>query len=266
MPVRAPDRFSDLAQPDLWSLRNHRDIPYTHRSSVLSFQDRGADVVRISHQANGANVVRLLAAFNEAAACIHVVGGERLLYLRDAQTVGDQLVRIHLRLVFAGQPAKAHHVRNVRHRLQLFFEEPILYGFQFHQIVIRVGTHQAVEINLTHRAVVRSQNGIQILRQADLRQFLQSLLARKLRVGAVFEDHGHHRQPKQRNRTQISEMGHTIHLSFDWDGDLLLYFFGSAPRPLRHDLHPGVGDVGIGFYRQRVERVHTPRQQHNSER
>ena len=32
----------------------------------------------------------------------------------------------------------------------------------------------------------------------------------------------------------------------------------ARPRPLRDDLHPGVGDVGIGLDRQVVERDHSP--------
>ncbi len=46
------------------------------------------------HQADGADVERLLAALDEAAAGIDVVRGNGLLDLADAQTVGDELVGI----------------------------------------------------------------------------------------------------------------------------------------------------------------------------
>src|ERR1700677_1226698 len=53
-------------------------------------------------------------------------------------------------------------------------------------------------------------------------------------------------------------VGNSVHLDFDGNRDLLLDLFGSSSRPLRNDLHPGVGDVGIGLDRQVVERNHAP--------
>ena len=48
------------------------------------------------------------------------------------------------------------------------------------------------------------------------------------------------------------------HLDLDGNGDLLLDLFGGAAGPLRDDLHVVVGDVGIGFNRQVMERDNAP--------
>ena len=43
------------------------------------------------------------------------------------------------------------------------------------------------------------------------------------------------------------------------NGDLLLHFFRRAPGPLRNDLDVVIGNVGIGFDRQIVERDQRPK-------
>ena len=48
---------------------------------------------------------------------------------------------------------------------------------------------------------------------------------------------------------------------FDGDGNLLLDLFGGAAGPLGDDLDVVVGDVGVGFYRQRTEREDAPDEQ-----
>ncbi len=50
--------------------------------------------------------------------------------------------------------------------------------------------------------------------------------------------------------------------NFEWDGDLLLNFFGGMSGPLRDDLRVGVGDVWIRFDRQIAKRNDAPDKQH----
>ena len=49
------------------------------------------------------------------------------------------------------------------------------------------------------------------------------------------------------------------HVDLDGNGDLLLDVFGGAAGPLRDDLDVVVGDVGIGFDGEVVERDGCPR-------
>ena len=57
-----------------------------------------------------------------------------------------------------------------------------------------------------------------------------------------------------------------VHDDLDGNGDLLLDFFGGVAGPLRDDLDVVVGDVGIGFHRQVVERDRAPNQQQQRDR
>src|SRR5579864_5388987 len=57
-------------------------------------------------------------------------------------------------------------------------------------------------------------------------------------------------------------MGDAVEFDFERDGDLLLYFFGCVSGPLRDDLRVGVGDVGIGFDGQSMERNDAPDEEH----
>ena len=120
------DRFADLSQADFRPLRNYGDVAHTHRGAILRFQDGGADVVGAGHQADGANIDFLAALLDKAAAGIGVVGRQRLLHLSNRQPIVHQLVRVHLHLVFARQPAEAAHVHYSRDGLELFFQHPVL--------------------------------------------------------------------------------------------------------------------------------------------
>ena len=56
------------------------------------------------------------------------------------------------------------------------------------------------------------------------------------------------------------------HLDLDGDGDLLLNLFGGASGPLRDDLDVVVGDVGVGFDGQVVERDDAPGEEEDRRR
>ena len=51
------------------------------------------------------------------------------------------------------------------------------------------------------------------------------------------------------------------HLHFDGNGYLLLDFLGGAAWPLCDDLNIVVGDIGVGFHREILERNGTPSQE-----
>src|SRR5712692_863847 len=138
-PVFAMGRFTDLAEPDLRTLRHHRDIADSNRHPALASQHGGADVVGVGHQSDGPNVKSLLAVLDEAAAGVHVVRGQGLLDLADAQAVGDQPVWIDPDLVLAGDAAEAHHIHDVANRFELLFEYPILQRLQLHQVIFGIG-------------------------------------------------------------------------------------------------------------------------------
>ena len=89
---------------------------------------------------------------DETPAGANVVGGERLLDLRDIQAVGNQLVWVNLNLVFTRDATEADHVRYVGHRLEFLGEYPILETLQLHQVIPRVGAGEGVKIDLAYVA------------------------------------------------------------------------------------------------------------------
>jgi len=110
-------RAAKLAQPDLWALLDPSDVLYSHRRPALGRNDRVFDVLYVLDQANFPNIDLLEAGFDEAAARIYIVVGELLFYLCEAETVGDQLVRVNANLIFARGSAEAGNIHNVGDRL-----------------------------------------------------------------------------------------------------------------------------------------------------
>src|SRR5215831_14571932 len=56
----------------------------------------------------------------------------------------------------------------------------------------------------------------------------------------------------------MQKMRNPVHLDLNRNGDLLFYFLRGAAGPLGNYLHPGVSDIGVGFYRQAMERNNAP--------
>ena len=127
------------------------EIAHADRRAVLHFDDGGGDVVGGLHEADGANIQGLLAALDESAAGVDVVGDQRLLNLRQSQAVGNQLAGIELHLVFARGAAERIDINDVGDGLQLVHDEPVVERFQFHHVVLRIGAGQRVEHDLADR-------------------------------------------------------------------------------------------------------------------
>ena len=62
----------------------------------------------------------------------------------------------------------------------------------------------------------------------------------------------------------MREVSHAVQLRLDRNRDLLLHFFRRTARPLRDDPNILVGDVGIGFDGQVVERNDSPDEQQHA--
>ena len=75
--------FAELAEANLWRLKHRSQIADTHGCSVLHFDDGSGDVVSGLHEADGADVQGLLAALDESAAGVDVVGDQRAFDLRE---------------------------------------------------------------------------------------------------------------------------------------------------------------------------------------
>ena len=162
------DGLAQLAEANFGRLHDIAEIADADGSSVLHFDDGGGDVVGGLHEADSADVQGLLAALDESAAGVDVVGDQRVLDLRQRQAVGDQFAGIELHLIFAGRAAEGIHVDDVRDRLQLVDHDPVVQRFQFHHVIFRIGAGERVEHDLAGGAVVRADAGVHVRRQRDL--------------------------------------------------------------------------------------------------
>src|SRR5260370_16622200 len=160
--VFAADGFSELPQTNLGRLHDDGDVANANRRPVHTLDDGGGDVVGGLHEADGAHVERLLAAFDESTASVGVVVGERLLDLGERQSVGNQLAGIDLHLIFAGWTAEDVHVDYVWHRLQLVQYEPVVESLQLHGVIARIRALEGQEHDLPGRAVVGTQTAVHV--------------------------------------------------------------------------------------------------------
>ena len=263
--VDAMNSLADLAQAYLRPLHNLSDILDPQRGSVGRFENGVVDVLDVAKEAHFTDIDLLLPLLDKAAAGVDVVIGQLLFNLANTQAIGDQLIGIEAHLVFARHSAKAGDIDNPGNRLELLLQRPVFQRLQLHVVVGGVGTMQRVPEDLANRAPVCADLRLQIRRQRDLPKPLQNLLAIPVVDGVVIEDHLDVRKTGQRERAQMLHVGDAGHLNFDGDGDLLLYFFRRAPRPLCDHLNIVVGNIGIRFDRQVMERDGAPDKQQDGD-
>src|SRR5260370_20731657 len=94
------DRLADLAESNLWTLYHGSNIFNPQPSAGLALENCLFDVLDISVKADLTNINLLLALLDEAAAGVRVICGELLFDQTDAESIGDELVRVdsYLRL------------------------------------------------------------------------------------------------------------------------------------------------------------------------
>ena len=146
----------------------------------------------------------------------------------------------------------------------MLFEDPVLPALEIHQVVTGVGAVKGIPVNLADRAVIGADLGLEVVGKAGLGDALQDLLAIPIVGGFVVEDEHHAGKSEQRSGPQILQVWDAVHDNFQRNGDLLFNFFGGAAGPLRDDLDVVVGDVGIGFDGEIMERDGAPDQQQES--
>ena len=160
--------------------------------------------------------------------------------------------QIGLHLVRLDQPAKAHHVGDAGHGLELALHHPVLQRAQFGRRKI-VGLH-AVTVDLTDRGRQRRHVRMDAVGKIDVVQAFGDQLAGKVVAGIVVEGDHLVGQPELGMRKQAYGIRNAGQRHFQRDGDLLFHLLGSAPGKQRDDRDLRIGDVGKGFDRQVLER------------
>ena len=128
---------------------------------------------------------------------------------------------------------------------------------------MRIRTPDCVPIDLPDGAPVGAHLRLQVIRQGYLRQSFEHFLAVPIIVRLVVEYEHEAGKTKQRIGPKMLQMRNAVHLNLDRNRDLLFDLFGSAPRPLRNNLHVVVGDIGVGFDRQIMKGESAPPKQKN---
>ena len=121
-----------------------------------------------SDQAHFPNVDLLQTGFDEAPAGIHVVVGELLLHLGEAEAVRDQFVGIDADLVFARGSAETGNVDDVGHGFQILLDDPVFDRLQLHDVVVRIGAMEREEVDLARGTPVRAHRRHYARRQGNL--------------------------------------------------------------------------------------------------
>src|SRR6202021_1030620 len=111
-------------------------------------------------------------------------------------------------------------VYDIRNWLKLFFELPVFDGFEFHQVVLGIGTFQRVPVNLTDWTPVGAHLRLQTVGKSNLREPLQNLGPVPIVIGTVVENQHHAGQAEKRIGAEMGQQRQTVHLDFDRGGDL----------------------------------------------
>ena len=218
-----------------------------------------------STKSDGTHVDLLQAFLYEASTGIDIVVGELLLDLRQAQTVGNQLVWVGANLVFAGGTTEAGDVDDVWHSFEILFDDPVFNRLQFHRVVRRIGAVQGEEIDLADGTPVRAHLRHYAWRQGDLAQPFENPLPVPVIIRSVVENKLQVRESEERERTQMHDVRDAVHHDFKRNRDLLFDLLRRNPGPLSDDLDVVVGYIGISLNGKATERNDAPSEKQQGE-
>lgn len=250
--------FRRLPQPDLGTLLDNGNVLDAQRGSVLGVNDSVLDVVNVADQAYFANINLLKALLDEAAAGIHVVVGELLLDLSQAEAIRNQLIGVYAYLIFTRGASETGDVDHIGNGFEILLDHPVFDRLQFHHVVARIGALQRVPIELTDGAPIRAHLRGNAGRQRNLRKPLQHPLSVPGVRLFVIEYHLNERKPKEGEGAQGCDVGNAIHGNFNGNRDLLLDLLRGNPRPLSDDIHVVVCHVRVRFHWELVKGNRAP--------
>src|SRR5215469_9290403 len=116
------NRPRELAETSLRALRYNRNVLNAQRRAAFGHDDGVLDVADVLDEPYFTDIDLLQTCFDEAAAGVGVVSDELLFHLREAKSIGDQLIGVHANLIFARGSAKTRHVHDIRHSLEVLLD------------------------------------------------------------------------------------------------------------------------------------------------
>ena len=228
------------------------DVGHQHRNAALLGQHDVADIVHRGDDADAADVDRLFADRDGAAADIGIAGRDRGHDLRQRQPVGHHAVEVDLGLEFLGFAAEHRDVGNPGHDAQLAFDHPVLQRLQLHHV--HAGRpDQLVAEDLADAAGGRDHRQ-HACRQYRVLQPVEGLLAHEMIVAAVFELQADEAEPVDGVGADELQSRGRGDRDLDRDRDVALDLLRRLARLLGDDLDDRRRRVGIGLDVQHQER------------
>jgi hypothetical protein len=240
------------------------DVLYQHRDAVELGQNHVLDVLgpialgqivvaAAVHEAEAANIHRLLTDHDFAAADVdvRVAQGGNDLWNRDA--VGIELVKIDVDIVSLGRTAPRIDLNDARHAEYSASRDPGLHGAQIGQPEMR-RTDDLVAIDFADRARHLDLRNL-ILRQRDVLLEVQTRLHEGgVVIDAVFEGDAHEGQTVKRGRPDVVDTCGGIEADLHRDGVGALHLLGGQTRGLGGDFEDHRRRIRIGLDVQLRER------------
>ena len=208
-------RSGHAPQPNSGTPVDDRDVLYANWNSIRSRQYGILNILHISVKSECTDVQLLQALFDEAAAGVHVVNGQLVLNLADAQAVRDELVRVDTHLIFARGATEVAHVHDVRNFPEFLVQDPVFNAPQVHQVIRGIVAPDCVPINLAGLAPVRTDLRQHSRRHIDLSQPFEYFLTVPFVDRLIVEDQRNQGKTKNRFRPHRREMRNPKHLNFD---------------------------------------------------
>ena len=246
------------------------DVADVHWHTATIGDDNLLDVLSARNHTLRAYVVGLAALFDIAAASVLVVLFERIKNIGDSQVQGWEHIGVYGNLILLHIAAETVYLHNTGYARELAFHNPVLYGAQFHGIIlVLVGiVHpQYVLVYLSQprrdRHKFRSAELRRYLASHGLNLFVDELACLKGRY-VLLEDHRHERQPEARHGANLHDVHDVAHGNLDRHGYELLHLLRSQCRRHGHNLYLIVGNVRNCINGQSQHRIYAAQQKKQS--
>src|SRR5581483_10419606 len=237
-----------------------------HRGAADFLDHDVPNVLQRFDEADAAHDVLFGVLFEDVAAGVGVVLGDRFEYVMERQIVLAEQAGFHHDLVLLDESAQRIDVHHFGDALEQRPDDPILNGPHVDQVllveVLRLARKlRRLDVILKHfseSGCVGDHHRLGAGRQRvpHLDQPFKDQLSREVDVHAGFEDDRDERQADFRQGAQLGERRHPRQLQLDRKGDEPFDLGRRQPRRLGHDLDEDAGDGGERVDRNGPERVH----------
>ncbi len=264
-PVHHDDRRGDVvivvapgdAEPRHVTDVDFGDVPDLDRDAVHLAEDDIVDVVdlvalgqivgaAVVDQPDAADVDRLLADRNLAAADVDIGVAQRGDHLRDGEAVAFELVQVDIDIELLGRAAPAVDLDDPGHGEQAAQRDPILHRAQIGQSEMR-RPDDLVAIDFTDEARLLNARHLVPRQRHILLQAEGRLRIREVIIEAIFESDAYERQPVEGCRTNIIDPWRRIKPDLHRYRVVALHFLGREAGGLGGDFEDHRSGIGIGL-------------------